>query len=170
MIDMTPLDIAKFWQKTYIDESSKIIRDAKKWYGHCWLWKGPFFSSKYGHYILRQKDYRSHRVAYLIAFGPFDENLLVCHKCDNPSCVNPQHLFLGTPKDNTEDMISKGRLNRSRGEGKGISYRKDNGKWRARYMHDYKNVLVGEFETHDEAVEALKNARSNTLVKLQGKG
>ena len=159
MIEMTPLDIAKFWQKTYIDPSTKMIRDSKKWYGYCWRWNGYFFDSGYGHYILRQKDHRAHRVAYLICYGQFDPSLCVYHRCDNPFCVNPQHLFLGTPKENTEDMISKGRLNRSRGENKGISYRKETGKWRARHMVDYKTILVGEFDTKEEAVEALKKSR-----------
>lgn len=60
-------------------------------------------------------------------------------------------------------MIRKGRLNRSRGENKGISYRKETGKWRARYMHNYKNVLIGEFDSRDEALKALNAARSNLV-------
>jgi hypothetical protein len=56
-------------------------------------------------------------------------------------------------------MISKGRLIRSRGENKGVSYRKETAKWRARHMINYKNVLVGEFDTREEALEALKKAR-----------
>jgi hypothetical protein len=51
------------------------------------------------------------RAAYLIAFGEFDLNLSVCHKCDVPLCVNPAHLFLGTQRDNLRDCIRKGRFN-----------------------------------------------------------
>jgi hypothetical protein len=51
----------------------------------------------------------AHRVAYFIAYGAIPDGMFVCHKCDNPSCCNPDHLFLGTPKDNVQDMIGKSR-------------------------------------------------------------
>ncbi len=158
---MTQIDIAKFWMKVQICNRTKDQRYKQAYIGFCWIWKGCFFQNGYGHYILKRKDYRAHRVAYEIAFGEIPEDKFVCHKCDNPSCVNPKHLFLGFPKENTHDMISKGRLNRSRGENKGITYRKETGKWRARYMRDYKNILVGEFDTKEEALSALQNARSS---------
>lgn len=52
---------------------------------------------------------KSHRVAYLLAYGIFNEELDVCHHCDNPPCCNPLHLFVGTEKDNMQDAVSKGR-------------------------------------------------------------
>lgn len=157
---MTPLDIAKFWMKVEIDVSTKMLRNSKKWFGHCWIWENIGLNG-YGRYVLRQKEYRAHRIAYYLAYGEFDEHLLVCHHCDNPICVNPEHLFLGTSKENTKDMILKGRLVRERGPEKGISYRKETGKWRARHMRNYKNILIGEYSTKEDALEALKIARQS---------
>jgi len=156
---MTKTDIAKFWMKVRICSLTKEQRYKQTYIGACWIWQGCFFQNGYGHYILKRKDYRAHRVAYEIVYESVPEDKVVCHKCDNPSCVNPNHLFLGSPKENTHDMMEKGRLNRSRGKNKGISFRKESGKWRVRYMRDYTNILVGEFETREEALDALRKAR-----------
>ena len=56
-----------------------------------------------------RKSTTAHRIAYELYIGPIPQGLFVCHKCDTPLCVNPEHLFLGTPKDNIQDMIRKGR-------------------------------------------------------------
>lgn len=80
--------------------------------GACWPWTGAKFKTGYGA-IAKGGDsgaQASHRVAWMLTNGPIPEGLYVCHRCDNRSCCNPDHLFLGTAQQNTDDMMSKGRL------------------------------------------------------------
>jgi hypothetical protein len=90
-----------------------LVRAAKSWRvqvcGDCWIWAGSYFASGYGRVGISMSTYKAHRVAYHLACGPFDDALLVCHRCDVKQCVNPAHLFLGTHADNHTDRNSKGR-------------------------------------------------------------
>lgn len=79
----------------------------------CWIWTGSHISTGYGSFEFPEGSQLAHRVAYVIAYGS-THGMCVLHRCDNRSCVRPEHLFLGTPKDNTHDMIEKGRF--ARGE------------------------------------------------------
>lgn len=75
----------------------------------CWIWNGYKMKSGHGQYSFNGDNVYTHRFAYLIANPEFDQTLHICHKCDNPSCVNPSHMFLGTQSDNSKDMVSKKR-------------------------------------------------------------
>ena len=82
----------------------------------CHWWTAYTDSKGYGTFRGKSEKQRAHRVAYELYNGPIPKGLLVLHKCDNPSCVNPVHLFLGTQADNMKDMCDKGRQNKTKGE------------------------------------------------------
>lgn len=81
----------------------------------CWPWVGSKDRLGYGRLYNGKGPELAHRASYRMAVGDIPKGLLVCHECDNPSCVNPAHLFLGTSKDNQRDMAEKGRAHRPAG-------------------------------------------------------
>ena len=86
----------------------------------CWIWKGCRTSAGYGQIrtggLKDGKALYAHRMMWETIYGNIPESMEVLHKCDNPSCVNPTHLFLGTQADNINDCVRKGRFNRPFGE------------------------------------------------------
>jgi hypothetical protein len=80
----------------------------------CWLWTAALNDAGYGRLGVPGGWRGAHRVAYELFVGPVPAGMFVCHRCDTPACVNPDHLFLGLPFDNTADMIAKGRIRTGR--------------------------------------------------------
>jgi len=86
----------KFW--SHVDKS-----------GECWEWQGYCMPSGYGHWRYKGKTHLCHRLSWMFTNGEISDGLCVCHHCDNPKCVKPDHLFLGTHADNVRDKVTKGR-------------------------------------------------------------
>ncbi len=76
---------------------------------NCWPYQGAKSHFGHGAFSIKERPFQAHRVAYEATHGPIPPGLWVLHMCDNPPCCNPKHLKLGTPKQNTHDMITKGR-------------------------------------------------------------
>lgn len=103
LLKLNPKEHKRFWSKVEKTES-------------CWIWCGARHTHGYGSLGFRTKPARAHRMSYEIHKGPIPKGFCVLHKCDIPSCVNPNHLFLGTHTDNMQDRIKKGRANLPSGD------------------------------------------------------
>lgn len=100
----------------------------------CWIWQKQK-NHRYGTIKLRKgESIGAHRAAYLLWVGEIPPGMLVCHRCDVTKCCNPEHLFLGTPKQNSEDCSSKGR-------------------WRPKKGKDHYNYKHGRYSEHAPATE-----------------
>lgn len=75
----------------------------------CWLWSGTKSRFGYGSLFIKGKSFSAHRISYSLFVGEIRDGYYVCHTCDTPACINPKHLFLGTPSDNIRDCVRKGR-------------------------------------------------------------
>jgi hypothetical protein len=75
----------------------------------CWVWGAATFDTGYGMFSAGEKTVRTHRYVWEAIYGPIPDGLDVCHHCDNPPCVRPDHLFLGTDQTNTDDKVAKRR-------------------------------------------------------------
>jgi hypothetical protein len=75
----------------------------------CWEWTGALRGKGYGSFRIGRKTYIASRVSYELYKGSIEPGMLVCHTCNHPSCVNPEHLYLGTYSDNTKQAVQEGR-------------------------------------------------------------
>lgn len=104
--DWSPELVKRFWSKVLVTE----LRE-------CWNWQAYKTPRGYGQFSpTHDKPERANRFCWTICCGPIPAGYYVLHSCDNPSCVNPAHLFLGTPQDNMDDMRRKGRARPRHGE------------------------------------------------------
>jgi len=133
---------------------NKVAQD-----GQCWVWTGARSAKGYGRVTIRNKHQFPHRVIYEYVHGPIPDGMQIDHTCHNPSCVNPDHLRVGTQKQNAENC----RMYSNNKSGyRGVIWIASRKKWRANVRHDGKLKFLGYFDTAEEAA-AVAKARRNEV-------
>jgi len=113
LMTQSPLE-ARFWSN--VNKDGPVPAHCPE-LGKCWNWTGRRNEFGYGITWQRPRETRAHRLSWVIHFGVIPDGLCVLHKCDNPACIRPDHLFTGTKLDNLRDAVAKGRpISQRRGE------------------------------------------------------
>ena len=121
----SPVAIQRAWQK--VNRQGPIPDQENPFYqglSECWEWTASNDNRGYGQYCVfdesgKMRNFKAHRYLWMASFGPLEAGQQVLHKCDNPACVNPDHLFVGTRHDNMRDKEAKGRANHATGKRNG---------------------------------------------------
>ena len=136
----------------------------------CWDWKGSIYKNGYGFIPIHENGKKfsslAHRLSYELHIGPIPEGFIVCHRCDNPKCTNPDHLWIGTTQDNVDDKIRKGRSNK--GQKHGNSKLKDEDIPEIRKMLDLGvsgAKLARKYNVSTTIISYIKNRKTWTHVK-----
>lgn len=152
-IKMKPQHIVRFWRKIRKTENG------------CWEWQGSRWDNGYGRFMVGKKRRKTHRIAFLLENGFLPADGVICHKCDNPPCCNPDHLWAGSNLDNTNDMIIKER--QTHGERNGRSILTDE---TVKFIRD--NPVRGReankrlADIYGCSINSIYNARKGTTWKL----
>lgn len=141
----------RFWEKVDVKEQDD-----------CWEWKACKKSDGYGLFNISNKNEIASRVSWEIKYGKIEKNLCVLHKCDNPLCVNPHHLFLGTHLDNMMDMCKKGRTHNSK-----LSIEKVKEIKILLAQHRSPNSIAKKFQISKQLINSIKQKKIWAHVKIE---
>lgn len=137
--------MTKFWEYVQVGTPAE-----------CWPWMRARMRKGYG----VSREGLAHRIAYRISCGPIPKAMFVCHSCDNPPCCNPKHLFLGTPKDNSQDAARKNRFPRTP-RTFGASHHRSTAKLTPDQVMKIRKVYYPDGLTHRQIAECLGISREN---------
>ena len=143
----------------------RFWKNVEKHQDGCWTWKASRSDTGYGCFYDR-RAYHAHRYSWILANGPIPDGMLVLHSCDNRACVRPDHLSIGTHRDNTADMLSKGRelIPDVRGERHGESKLTEDAVREIRASSRTGRELADKFGVSESAVSLVRRGKSWTHV------
>lgn len=139
----------RFWDKVRLGSPNE-----------CWEWLAHRNHTGYGTFRLNGKEQKAHKASYQLNVGAIPEGMCVCHHCDNPSCINPAHLFLGTQVDNVADRDAKGRQAKLKGENNGRAKLTDADVLAIRDSGLSQNEIAAEYGVSQTVVSNIKIRKS----------